>query len=296
MEAYSQDPWTEAQWTQVQETVRNEAKKQRVAASFLPLHGPLAEDLQTTPLQVFTPIASPAPPGTLLEIIDHTTRRLTTLSVNVGLRSAQVAEPDLSTALVAFRRAANLIARTEDYLIFQGQAGANMATPQGLEPCNITGGEAFVGLLDTARNAGQTVQVLPLNGNGLVAAVTRAMTRLEQEGHLGPFAVVLGGDLFGRAHTPNLSLVLPSDRIKPLIDGPLLRSTTLNLLNVAGNEDPSGLVVSLGDDLVDLVVGSEICVRYLQVTPDASPRHVYRVSQRFTLRIKQPAAVVALVR
>ena len=32
MDAHSQDPWTEAQWTRVQETVRDEAKKARVAA------------------------------------------------------------------------------------------------------------------------------------------------------------------------------------------------------------------------------------------------------------------------
>ena len=120
---------------------------------------------------------------------------------------------------------------------------------------------------------------------------------LESLGHLGPFAVVLGSLLFDVAQSPTLSLVLPSDRIKPLIDGPLLRSSTLNVPRwvLAGAPQlPSGLVISLADDLVDLVVADEISVCHLQVTAAASPRHVYRVSERFTLRVKQPTAIVAL--
>jgi hypothetical protein len=53
--------------------------------------------------------------------------------------------------------------------------------------------------------------------------------------------------------------------------------------------------VSLADDLLDLIVAQEISVRRLQVTVAPSPRHVYRVSQRFTVRIKQRTALVALV-
>lgn len=293
MDAYSQDPWTEAQWTRVQETVRDEAKKQRVAASFLPVHGPLSEDAQTAPLQQLVPIPILAPPGTLLEINDHTTRRLSTLAVNVGLRAAQVAEADLDSALVTFRRAANLIARVEDYLVFRGQAGTDPPAPLGLQPCVIRGGETFIGLLPTALGAGQEL-VFPVNGIGLVAAISRSISRLERAGHLGPFAVVLGTLLFDLAHTPSVSLVLPSDRIKPLIDGPLLRSSWLNQYSM-GLEVPSGIVVSLADDLLDLVVANEICVGRLQVTAAAAPRHVYRVSQRFTIRVKQPNALVALV-
>ena len=46
-----QIPWTEEQWNQVQETVREEAGKVRVAASFLPIYGPLPCDAETVSLQ-----------------------------------------------------------------------------------------------------------------------------------------------------------------------------------------------------------------------------------------------------
>lgn len=303
MDTYSQDPWTEAQWTRVREAVRDEAKKQRVAASFLPLYGPLPEEAQTVPLQTLKVVAPGAPPGTLLEISDYTTRRLTTLSVHVGLRSAQVAEPDLSAALVAFRRAANLIARTEDQLVFKGQSGS--AQPPSIRPpCYITGGERFEGLLETAnRNLGQvSIPGGGFNprGDDLVEAVSEAIGALEQSGHLGPFALALGNRLFDAAQTPNPgSLVLPSDRIKPMLDGPLVRTSTLDVRlpnpRAAGQmmTRASGLLVSLAGDLIDLVVASEIDVKFLQVTIEASPRCVFRVSERFTLRIKQEDAVVA---
>jgi hypothetical protein len=101
VDTYCQEPWTEAQWARVQEAVRDEARKQRVAASFLKWEGPLPTDLQTTKLLTLN-VRRPAVGPRRLEVRDFTTRRLTSLSVNVALRGAQVAEPDLSSALVAF--------------------------------------------------------------------------------------------------------------------------------------------------------------------------------------------------
>jgi uncharacterized linocin/CFP29 family protein len=306
MDAYSQDFWTEAQWTMVREAVRDEARKQRVAASFLPVHGPLSDDAQTTPLQVFPPIGvGAAGVAPVLEIDDYTTRRLTTLSVHVALRAAQVAEPDLASAIVVFRRAANLIARTEDYLVFQGQLGAAQPpTVPGLQPCSITGGDSFPGLLATAlaRSGQQAVlrgSLFVPSGPALVRGVSDAISLLEQNGHLGPFALTLGSLLFNTAYSPTASLVLPADRIKPMLDGPLVRSSTVNRVQFdlalgQMRERASGVLVSLGGHLVDLVVGSEIDVQFLQLTTAASPRCIFRVSERFTLRIKQPDALVAL--
>jgi len=273
--------------------VRDEARKQRVAASFLPLYGPLPEDQQTVSLQSLeiNPLEPPENPD-FLEVGDFQTRRLTVLSVRVALRSSQVAQADLSTALVAFRRAATLIARAEDQLVFNGQAAAN-APVVGLPQVFATGGDTFLGLFLTAIGRGQVDRILaPFDGPQLVAAVTRATGALEQAGHLGPFALVLNTELFTTAYDPlPNSLVLPADRIKPLLGGPLLRSS---LMNLGGPE--VGVVVSLSAELLDLVIASEIGVRLIQVTTSASPRHVFRVSERLTLRIKQPTAIRVLMR
>ena len=293
MDAQSQDPWTEAQWTRIQETVRDEAKKARVAAAFMPLQGPFEKYVQNAPLQQLR-IVGGGGTGPLLQVDDEVTRPLTTLAVNVALRGAQVAQADLEAALVAFRRAANLIARAEDYIVFRGQAGASPPTPGKLQPCHIRGGGRFLGLLPTALMVAQEPVGLPVE-KGLVGAISRAVSRLENRGHFGPFAVILGHHLFDAAHSPLGTLIMPSDRIRPLIDGPLLRSSWLNRYAWNGIQVPSGIVVSLADELLDLVVAREISVRPLHVTVAPSVRHVFRVSERITARIKQKTALVALV-
>ena len=112
---------------------------------------------------------------------------------------------------------------------------------------------------------------------------------LENQGHVGPFAMILSTGLFDLAYTPLFpSLVVPADRVKPLLEGPLLRSSTLNFFF------ERGVLVSVGADLLDLAIGSEIGVTLLQVSAAASPRYMFRVSERFTLRVKQPTAIVPL--
>ena len=41
---YPQVPWTDEQWALVMQTVQKEASRARVAATFLPLFGPLPPD------------------------------------------------------------------------------------------------------------------------------------------------------------------------------------------------------------------------------------------------------------
>ena len=108
---------------------------------------------------------------------------------------------------------------------------------------------------------------------------------LEDQGYLAPYALALGDDLFVTAETPDKdSLVLPSDRIRPLIEGPLVRTGTL--------PSQAGVLVSLPSLLVEIVVATDIGVRFLQVTPE--PKYVFRVSERFVLRIKDPGAILPI--
>jgi len=91
--------------------------------------------------------------------------------------------------------------------------------------------------------------------------------------------------LFAEIYTPiPASMVLPADSIPPILNGPLLRSSTL--------EPGTGLVVSLQGNPVEIVVGSEIHVRYLQGAQDGE--HLFRVSQRFLLRVKDNTAIVRI--
>jgi uncharacterized linocin/CFP29 family protein len=211
---------------------------------------------------------------------DTRTLKLSTLQVKVFLRSAQIADPELSSALTAFRRAANILARLEDDIVFKGHAVASQSLPPGGE---ISGGDQTDGLPTAATNT-QSVGSAKL-GEALVTAISGAVGALERRFHLGPFACVLGHAYFQAIQTPNNSLVLPQDRILPFLGGgPLARCSSLS--------DNAGLVIALGGAPIDLVIATDMTVEFLQTTPTAWS--VFRVYEKMALRIKQNDAIEVL--
>jgi uncharacterized linocin/CFP29 family protein len=271
--------WTPQQWQTVQQTVYEEARKARVAARFLPLYGPIPADAETVPAETLNEGPPEEQTEPRLHVDDTSTLRITTVAVNVQLNSQQVAQPDLSAALTLFRRAANIIARVEDALIFRGEKGRSLAIPKLY---HATRGTSVEGLYDRVR---LTVEGAIEHSDELLRAVAEGITVLEDKGYVAPYALALGNKLFVTAETPNKdSLVLPSDRIRPLIEGPLVRTGTL--------PEKTGILFSLAGKPIEIVVAKEIGVTFLQVS--AEPRWIYRVSERFVLRAKEPDSMVRI--
>jgi Encapsulating protein for peroxidase len=325
-----QVPWTDEQWARVNQVIQEEASRARVAATFLPLIGPLPgdadfvradimdypgiQDLETIALGGAAPqdaIIRPRVPDQQqnIHVRDRVIIQLATLQVRVVVRGAQMADPDMRGVLDLFRRAANVLARLEDVVVFKGLLGppaTQTVTPLGgatglPSVWEIHGGQATPGLWANPANAWpwpdfpQSGQV-PLQwtsvldaGGALVKAVSASIGQLEGNGHFGPFAVVLGQGLFLVAQTPDAAgYVLPQDRIIPFLGGgPLLRSSTLD--DYMGH---SGVVVALGGSPIELVVATDISLQFLQVTGE--PRYLFRVRERIALRIKDAAAIVRL--
>jgi uncharacterized linocin/CFP29 family protein len=277
-ESNSQVPWSDEQWDRVKRAIQEEANRARVAATFLQLFGPLpasADFVRKEEIKIDDRIT----------IADTDTIKLPTLQVKVYLRGAQMTDPELTSALAMFKRAANLLARLEDALIFNGQPDVSKPPAGGPAIWEVLGGQPSSGLLA----AGAPGVVVPADdGEKLVRAVSKAIGDLEGDGQFGPFAVALGQELFLAAQTPNdKSLVLPQDRIIPFLggSGSLVRSSTL--------PPDNGVVVALGGAPVELVIATDVSLNFLQVTPD--PMFVFRVYEKMVLRIKEPDAIVALV-
>ncbi len=284
-----QVPWTDEQWTRVSQVIQQEASRARVAAAFLPLFGPLPASTDFVRSELISyPHIGHDRERQRIAIADRDTMRLPTLQVKVYVRSAQMADPEMTSVLALFRRAANVLARLEDALIFNGQRDEDQGPPRGLDGLpavwDILGGETRRGLLSHEEEP--QIHILA-DGNSLVRGVSSSIGMLESSGHFGPFAVVLGQKLFVAAQTPNRdSLVLPQDRIIPFLGGgPLLRSSTL--------PEDCGVVVALGGAPVELVVATDVSLAFLQLTTD--PLFVFRVFEKIVLRIKEPNAIVALV-
>jgi uncharacterized linocin/CFP29 family protein len=317
----SQLNWTEAQWNRVNSAITEEFTKASVAGACLPCYGPVAASTEAVSKQQF----AFDPTTTVIDINDNLTTPFRTIRVYVSLNSEQVADENLSSALFAFKRAANLLARMEDYLVFVGQnasgapkplslagGGARPNIPSLLANVNTSNNLSAPGLLtddDVKKNyipvppdstssnprttspptsrrrtsAAQTSQPTKRYGESLVTNIAVAITDLEKNGYPGPFACVLGQKAFVEAHTPSAgSLVLPADRITPMLGGPLLRS---------GSMPPDhGVVASSCGESIDIVVATPPKAQFLQITGDA--KYAFRVYERFILRIKDPNAVV----
>jgi uncharacterized linocin/CFP29 family protein len=291
-----QVPWTGEQWARVNQVIQEEASRARVAATFLPLYGPLSADTDFVRREVITyPAMPPAlqPPLNQIFIDDRNIWQLATLQVRVRLRGAQMADPEMTSALTLFRRAANVLARLEDAAVFNGLIqpggpGTPLVPTQGAPPqqiWEITGGAPWPGLHPATRqvNVGNPP---PARGRRLVKAVSQAIGILEGSGHFGPFAAVLDQALFVLAQTPDpASMVLPQDRITPLLGGgSLLRSTTLPM--------GRGVLVALGGAPVELVIATDLCLQFLQLSPE--PVFLFRVCEKMALRIKEPQAIITL--
>jgi uncharacterized linocin/CFP29 family protein len=301
-----QVPWTDEQWARVNAVIQEEAARARVAAKFLPLVGPLSPDTDFVRVETVGRVPGAAPPALAVE--DRTTRQLACIQVRVQLRGAQMQDPELTSALSLFRRAANMLARLEDGIVLDGllQAGPGLQVPAhlvGAVPPDIFPPRVAAALLpivwqitSAAPNDGlyqaaaRANQIVPFNpgpaqpGRRLVAAVTQSIGELEERGHFGPYALVLGNELFSIAQAPEGNLVLPQDRIIPFLGGgSLLRSSTLG--------PDQGIMAALGGSAIELVVATDLCLQFLQVTVE--PAFIFRVSEKIILRIKDTGAVNA---
>lgn len=290
--------WTDEHLNRVYTAVSEEAHKARVAAQVLPMAG--VDDPTANVVAGYAlgnePNPFGVPPATSQNRIDvdsDPTLFLTRIAVNVPVRARDAKDPNLSAVLTLFRRAANYVARIEDALVFNGRPGPNVPPPFGVAAIplvyTVRGHGASEGLLPFAGAFGNRIQVpIPLGpgapGDLVITAIIQATNALDNAGQLGPYACVLAPDLFEAICTPNANLVLPRDRILPFLQGPLLRSSAIG---------PNfGLVVALSANPVELVVASDIHVRFLQTSEEA--RLVFRVSERVAVRIKEESAIAVL--
>jgi len=282
----SEVPWTEDQWNRVRQAVRDEARGARVAANILPLVGPLEASASYARIETLIEPnkgsgddGDDKVPGFTVD--DTRTLKLSILEAKVYLRSAQIAEPELSSALTAFRRATNVLARLEDDIIFKGLPEAK---PVG-GPSEVSGGEEATDGLAKKRAIDKELTGSGNLGEALVSKISAAVGSLERRFHLGPFACVLGHTYFNAIQTPTNSLVLPQDRILPFLGGgPLARCSSLG--------DSAGLVIALGGAPIDLVLATDMTIEFLQTTPNAWS--VFRVYEKMLLRIKQDDAIEPL--
>jgi hypothetical protein len=136
----------------------------------------------------------------------------------------------------------------------------------------------------------------------LISGTVEAITRLEQNGYVGPYACVYGRSPYNDAHKPAPgSISYPRDRLEPLIGRELLHSSAIDVLphpftgydrSTDSGWQKRAVLLSLAGEAVDLAIAAHATPEFRLV--DARGRYVFAVFERFALRIKDPDAIVPL--
>jgi uncharacterized linocin/CFP29 family protein len=266
--------WPPAIWDKIDAHVCAELCRSRVATKFLPVvTGSLSPSARTVPADAFQ---ADQGNGTL-SIPEGAELPLEERSVPFLLTKQQYeAEERLGTALTLAVRAANELAQGMDFSVFQG-------SPNG-------------SLLQAAEEAGQIVDVPLLNpdhgpdeldkyGENTFAAVAAAYALLESKGHYGPDALVCQFEAYADAHAPLPStLIMPADRIRSLMTAGFYGTGTL--------PPKRAVMVRTGGNTVDLAIAVDGTAAFTQV--DEQEIYRFRVYERFTVRVKDPTALVLL--
>lgn len=282
--------WDEEIWNRIDQAVHDEAQRTKVVAKFLPLYVTAPGDM-TVPAELIVPAARKQQ----LVIDESATVSIVELLVEFALTSQQYErEKDLMTAVTLATRATNLLSQAEDLVLFQG----NLALDDALfknERVRKSSGAAGKGLL--LLDSPPTDQVIPVPVSAIVdrqpkwgektfGAVAAGYARLQDKGHYGPYALVLHTVPYADTYAAlaKESLVITADRIKPLVTAGFFGTGTV--------PDLTGVLVSIGGNTMDLAVGIDATTEFLQ--NDAGGQYLFRVYERFALRLKDTSAVIRL--
>jgi uncharacterized linocin/CFP29 family protein len=260
--------WSAEVWEKIDKHVCGEIARARVCTKFLPVvNGTIGGSARTVAADVFED-----DDGTLF-VPEGAELPLEERSIPFVLTKQQYeAEERLCTALTLATRAANRLAQNMDQSVFQD-------SPNG-------------SLLSAAKKVKQVIDVPLLKrdqpgryGERAFEAVAKAYALLEGKGHYGPYALVSHFEPYADAHAPLPStLIMPADRIRALMTAGFYGTGTL--------PTKRAVMVSAGGNTVDAAIAVDAVTAFTQV--DEHEVYRFRVYERFTVRVKDPTALVLL--
>ena len=305
-------PWGPEVWERIDKAVEMEMKRTRIGTRFLPVR-------RVTPKTLTVPTDAYTSPGGVFQVDEGAATRVITLASSFQMTAQQIAQEAAnikelghSTAVTLATRAANVLAQGEDTVIFQGANALGtplfavpgglitmQGTPSDTGLLNLPVGAAAAGplappvvVLPVPRAAGPA----PIYGSNTFQVVSQAYAQLQALGHYGPYALVLQTIPYADTYVPIADLAVTADVIKPLMTAGFFGTGTLPPNPVVPPAVPAppyyGVLVSLGGNTVDLVVGLEATTAILQENANGFQ---LQVIERIALRFKDTTGVIGLV-
>jgi uncharacterized linocin/CFP29 family protein len=294
--------WSQDPFKSVNVSVDAEAKRTAVGAKFLPPYGPVSS---SAPVQA--DIITIDNTNKTLSINQAVTTPIVDIRAQFTLTQMQYDEDKLTAALTLATRAANLLAQAQDLVFFLGgdaqKADFFKNNPVFLGKVGNVFPNNLIGLLIPDPPNKITVSPKETIGSDGVkygehtsSAVGQAYSLLQSKGHNGPYVLVLHSDMYADTIEPlEDTLIMPADRIKFFVTETDASGKDIVRFYGSGALSPlTGLFMSLGGDSMDLVVANSPSTRFSQRTSGSDGGLLFEVYESFTLRLKDPTAVVLL--
>ena len=290
---------TSTAWERIQQAVEAETGRTKVVSKVLVPQGPLP-DVVNVPSDIVKSVSD----GDIqqLTVEEGRTTGITEPQVQILLTPKQVqSEEELRSGLTLSIRAANLLSQAQDLLLCQGP-NALRFEPLRSRLVQLRNGTPEQGLVSATD---EVIEIEPVSrgpkryGEGTFEKVALAFGRLQARGFPEPYALLLPSYAYGDAFAPLAStLVTPADRIRALATAGFYTTAGLppdapdDPANGADPEAPAtGLMLAVGGDTMDLVTAVPPKCAFIQ---EDGRGLVFRIYERFALRIKEPRAIIKL--
>lgn len=273
-ELFPDSPLTDQEFSQLDQTVIDSARRQLVGRRFIELYGPLGKGMQSIFNDIFMENyeAKMDFQGSFDLNIESSKRVNYTIPLLYkdfvlywrDLEQAKVLDIPIDFSVAA--NAARDVALLEDQMIFHGSKEFEIP---GL--MNVKG--RLTQLLGNWYESGNAFQ-----------DVVDARNKLLEMKHNGPFALVLSPELYSLLHRVHKDTnVLEIEHVRELVTDGVFQSPVL--------KGKTGVLVNTGKNNLDLAVSEDFDTVHLG---EEGMNHPFRVYETVVLRIKRPSAICTL--
>lgn len=271
---YPDSPLTKDEWSQLDDTVIDMARRQLVGRRFIDIYGPLGEGIQTITNDVYdeSRFGGLSLRGESLEMTQPSRR--VSMTIPILYKDFMLYWRDVAQArtlgmpldMSAAANAAASCALMEDDLIFNGSAEFDLP-----------------GLMNVKGRLTHLKSDWMESGNAF-ADIVEARNKLLKMGHSGPYALVVSPELYALLHRVHKGTnVLEIDHVRNLVTDGVYQSPTI--------KGRSGVLVATGRHNMDLAIAEDFDTAFLG---DEQMNSLFRVYECAVLRIKRPSAICTL--
>ncbi|AIE58874.1 family 1 encapsulin nanocompartment shell protein [Bacillus methanolicus] len=271
---FPDSPLTDQDFSQLDQTVIDTARRQLIGRRFIELYGPLGRGIQSIFNDVFIENYEAKMDFQGSFDTDIETSKRVNYTIPLLYKDFVLYWRDLEQAKVLdipidFSAAANAardVAILEDQMIFYGSKEFDIP---GL--MNVKGRSTH--LIGNWYESGNAFQ-----------DVVEARNKLLEMKHNGPFALVLSPELYSLLHRVHKDTnVLEIEHVRELVTDGVFQTPVL--------KGKTGVLVNTGRNNLDLAVSEDFDTAYLG---EEGMNHPFRVYETVVLRIKRPSAICTL--